>query len=662
VKVPSPVVIDFESGAIQRRPKYPPEPCSASIVEPGKKPVFLAWAQQGGGNNCTKADARRHVLRAWKDPRGVCFHNGKFDVDVGETHLGMPRLSEDRIHDTVLLAFLANPDRAGLNLQKVATEELKIKEWKEGKLKEWILANVPEARQKPSTFGAYISRAPADVVRPRAVGDAQMTARLFDRLYRNVARRGMLPAYRREQRLMLPLLESERRGIRVNLRLMKKELPLYEWLLERCDWIIRRELRSPGLDVDKREELADALDKAGFIEQWQTSAAGKRLTNKKVINNTIKASKRGFIGLLSYRSALATSVRTFMRPWTETALETGGLIHTQWNQVRSDYHGSDGGARTGRLSSSPNFQNIPIYTRSVLILPKLLESGYMKHLMGAETFKRFPWAARMQFTVEMADKSRQTFRHACPLPMMKAYVLPYGKDDVLIERDYSQQEFRILAHYEDGPLLEKYRVNPTMDVHDAARDLIQEMTGTLLDRRPVKDVGFSLIYGMGLDELARKVERTRQEAKELKAMYLGAMPGLADLQKAIKAKVAANEPIVTWGGRQYFCEPPSYNKKFKRWMEYSYKLINRLIQGSAADATKEGTARWHELPESKRHGGRFLMTVHDSTVGSAPRGSWQKADAAMREAMESVEFDVPLLTDGKWGENLSELKKIKDAR
>lgn len=655
-----PVTVDFETERIEGRPKYPPRPVSAAIVEPGQRGRFFSWGHPTG-NNCTKQDAVRHLQRAWKNAGGVCFHGGKFDQEVAHAHLALPYLPEDRAHDTMFLAFLSNPDRRNLKLQEIATEELKLKAWKEGKLKEWILKNVRP--QKPSEWNAYISQAPGTVVEPRAVGDAEATARLFKKLSAEVRKRGMWDAYRREQRLQPALMESERRGVRVNVAKMQRDLKLYEFLLEKTDRLIRKLLKSPGLDVDKREQMADALEKAGFIEGWQYSSNGKRLTNKKVIQATIKDSKKQFIGLLSFRSALATSVRTFLRPWTAQALETGGYIFTQWNQVRSDWGGDPSGARTGRISSSPNWQNIPIYTRSVLILPKLIESGYMRQIMDDETRRLFPWAWRMKFTVEMADKSRKEYPHACPLPMMKGYVLPFEDDDVLIERDYSQQEFRILAHYEDGPLMAKYLENPFMDVHDGARDLIHQQTGTMLDRRPVKDVGFSLIYGMGNDELARKIERDVKAAKELKAMYLNAMPGLKDLQRSIKESAAKGEPIVTWGGRQYHCEEPSYSKKFKRWMTYEYKLINRLIQGSAADCTKEGTARYHELPASKRHGGRFHMTVHDSTVNSAPRRCWEKADRALRDCMESVEFDVRMLTDGKVGfKNLGELVKIKDAR
>lgn len=638
-----PTVIDFETEAIDKRPAYPPKPVSVSVKEPGKPAQFWAWGHPSG-NNCSKEDAKRRLLRIWKDARhdgGLLFHNEKFDIDVGEMHLGLPRLPWDCYHDTMFLAFIENPDRATQSLKPLGEEVLHRKARERDALKQWILDHVEEARKKPSTWGAYISRAPAQVVAPYGKQDTVLPEGLFDRLGKRVKQRGMWKAYDRERRIMLPLLDSEREGMRVDMRRLRRELPLYQHLLEDADHKIRKRLKSPDLDVDKAKELADAMDRAGVVENWimtkpsKSHPQGQRSTGKKALMQSLD--DRKLLALLLYRNALATSVRTFMLPWLVTAERTGGKIHTQWNQVRTQHAGSDPtGARTGRISSSPNLQNIPLYTRSVLILPKLMEAGF--RMIDARALKLFPWATA----------------HTCPLPMMKEYVLP-DEGCIIIERDFSQQEFRILAHFEDGSLLAKYKDNPRMDVHDAARDLIFELIGIKLDRRPVKDVGFSIIYGMGIGELARKTETDYDTAGGFKRAYLKAMPGLQDLLREIKMRARKDEPIRTWGDREYFCEPPRVVDG--RIRTFDYKLINRLVQGSAADCTKEALARYSEAP---RHGGRFMLTVHDSKAISAQRGNWRKADKALKSAMESIEFDVPMLTDGKWGHNLGKLHKIKD--
>lgn len=658
MKAPSVITVDFETEGIQARPTYPPKPVGVAVKYPGKKAEYFAWGHPAG-NNISKAAARDLLKDVWADKLPKLFHNGKFDIDVGEDHLGLARLHWEQYHDTMFLAFLDNPDRANVKLKDVAEEVIGKAPSERDALREWILRNVAGA--KKSDWGAYICRAPGTLVAKYAAqGDADSTAKLFNVLWPNVEGRGMLEAYDRERRIVLPLLDSERRGIRVDMPAMEKEGPFYEALLLAADEQLRKLLKSPDLDLDKRgTSLADALDEAGLVENWTYSEAGNRLTNKKVLMSSI--SNKGVLALLFYRNALATSLRTFHRPWLHTARASkDGRIFTQWNQVRQAEGGDPFGARTGRLSSSPNFQNIPIYTRSVMILPRLIEAGYMKRLISAKMLRDFPWINERKFTIDMPGKGKRDFNHACPLPMMKGYLLP-EKGDVFIERDYSQQEFRILAHFEDGALLQKYQENPDLDVHDAARDLIHGILGVMLDRRPVKDVGFSLIYGMGLGELARKTEVTVQEAKEFKSAYLQAMPGIKILTGELKMRAATDEPIITWGKRQYFVEPPRFLKKRGRVVSFDYKLINRLIQGSAADCTKESLARYAELSDSQRHGGKFTMCVHDSNVISAPKKHWKAADKALKDCMESVEFDVFMKSDGKIGDkNLGDLKKIVD--
>lgn len=646
-KMPEPIIIDFETEAIQKRPHYPPKPVSVSLKEPGKPPQFWAWGHPVG-NNCTKQDAKERLRKAYQSGKPLLFHNEKFDIDVGETHMNLPRLNWERYHDTMFLAFLDNPDRSTQSLKPLSEEVLRRKPRERDAVRDWIIQNIPEARAKKSQWGAYISRAPGQLVAPYGKADTTMPEGIFRKLYPKILKRGMGMAYDRERRIMLPLLDSERAGIRVDYKLLRKELPLYEHLLAQADKRIRKIVKSPELDVDKGKDLANAMEKAGIVleHEWirtkpsKSHASGQRSTGKKALMIVLRKNKK-LLALLLYRNALATSIRTFMRPWLETALETQGWIHTTWNQVRTHHAGGDpAGARTGRLSSTPNFQNIPLYTRSVLILPKLVEAGIT--MIDAESLRLFKWATPK----------------TCPLPMMKKYILPDAPDEILIERDYSQQEFRILAHFEDGALLAQYQETPEMDVHDAARDLIFNLLGIMLDRRPVKDVGFSIIYGMGLDELARKTETTREEAGGFKRAYLRAMPGLADLIKGIKHTALDGDPIITWGGRQYFVEEPRIVDG--RIREFFYKLINRLVQGSAADCTKESLARYSEMPARKRAGGKFKMTVHDSNVISAPKATWRQADAALRWSMESVEFDVKMLTDGKHGKTLGTMVETKD--
>jgi DNA polymerase I-like protein with 3'-5' exonuclease and polymerase domains len=84
-----------------------------------------------------------------------------------------------------------------------------------------------------------------------------------------------------------------------------------------------------------------------------------------------------------------------------------------------------------------------------------------------------------------------------------------------------------------------------------------------------------------------------------------------------------------------------------------------LIQGSAADCTKEAIIRFAKELKSRGLWGvvRLLLNVHDQLTASAPKKIYKDAMEWLRICMESVEFDVPILTEGSVSSaNWNELK------
>jgi len=96
---------------------------------------------------------------------------------------------------------------------------------------------------------------------------------------------------------------------------------------------------------------------------------------------------------------------------------------------------------------------------------------------------------------------RKTRKGLPDLPKVRSYIAPF-KGEVLCNRDYSQQELRILGHFEGEVLMDAYNENPWLDLHDHARNLINRMLGTNFARKPIKNTAFGLIYGMGPVKLA----------------------------------------------------------------------------------------------------------------------------------------------------------------
>lgn len=623
-----PVTVDFETFAIEQRPEYPPRPVSVSIKYPGKRAKFYAWGHPDG-NNTTQQEIQQILADLWKDTSiSLLFHNAKFDLDVANVHFNLPLPHWSRIHDTLFLAFLNHPHNDKLSLKPLAEQFLGEPPEEQDAVHEWIKANIRTSEKggrgevyvnppvvkglfkvPPTKAGAFIAYAPGKLVEAYANGDVDRTYDLFKLWIKQT------PAepYERERQLLEPLLYNEKFGVRVS-PLLETHTLLAESSLEYTDNWLRRKLKTPDLELSKSAQVADALEKCGFVTEWEYTPSGERSTSKDNIEKHIN--DKNLLNVFLYRSKLNNSLQMFMRPWLRQSSITGGTIHTNWNQVRQQGERGKGtkGARTGRLSSNPNFQNLT-NNASVIKLPRSL-----------------------------ANK-------VCNLPNLRSFIVPDDKQSVLIGRDYSQQELRVLGHYEDGVLRDEYLANPNLDVHDLARKLVSEQLGRDIPRKPIKNLGFGLIYGMGLQLLSDSMNVDLAEAKELKAAYLKIFPGLGELDRELKRIGKSGQTIRTWGGRVYPVEPPKIIKG--RMRTFEYKLLNLLIQGSSADITKQAIINHHEMKKDSR----LLFTVHDEILCSVPKKAAPAEMKILKDAMCDINLDVPLLSDGEMGTNWAAMEE-----
>jgi len=187
-----------------------------------------------------------------------------------------------------------------------------------------------------------------------------------------------------------------------------------------------------------------------------------------------------------------------------------------------------------------------------------------------------------------------------------------------------------------------------------AAEIAHGLIGVMYARKEIKITAFSIIYGSGVTGLSVQLGRGYSDAFEIKEAYLSAMPGVRTLMRGVQNRGKSGQPIRTWGGRIYYREP---SKEIGgRVMDFSYKLLNYLIQGSAADQTKEALIDWHG---NKRWGDFFLATVHDEINISAPKEDWQERMRVLRECMNRDRFDVPMLSEGFYGENWADLEECE---
>lgn len=633
---PQVTVIDFETDPIQPRPEYPPKPVGVSIQRAGeRKPRYYAWGHYTGGNNCTQAEGKKALAEAWADrKKGVrlLFQNAQFDVDVAITHMGMPMPSWDEIDDTMFLLFLFDPHAPDLQLKPSAERILGQAPEEKDAMVDWLWDNRKrlEAEFQISKWGVTISKlkigalvayAPADIAGPYANGDVSRTLDLFKYLWPRIAGAGMLEAYDRERELMPILLENERVGMRVDVPALRRDVTLYGGALEAADDWLRKRLKSKELNLDNDKEVAEALSRAKIVrdEDWVLTPSGGRSVAKKNLRPDMFQDAK-VASVFGYRNRLVTCLKMFMLPWLAQAERRGdSYISTNWNQVRQP----GGGTRTGRPSTTnSNFLNLSKTWDDK-------DDGYVHPAFVAALLE---------------------------LPLVRRYVCP-DKGEVFIHRDFDGQELRVAAHFEDGPLMAAYQENPHLDVHDHVRQLIEDIAGLEYHRTQVKITNFRRIYGGGAPATALALNVDMGVAKELLAAHGKALPGLTDLSKQIVALARSGEPIVTWGGREYYPEPPKYDKRFNREMTYEYKLLNYLVQGSAADLTKEAIIRHHNHP---KRDARFLVTVYDEINISAAKKAVPEQMAVLRECMEGLELDVPLLSSGKTGPNWGTLTKYKE--
>lgn len=594
------ICIDFETQAIQPRPQFPPRPVGVAIARTGRSPRYYAWGHPSE-NNSTFEEARAALGEALDSGQPLLFHNAPFDLAVLHERMELPLPSWDRVHDTMLSAFLNNPyDR--LALKPLAEKHLGMPPEERDAVKDWLVEH-RVCRPNAADWGAFIAYAPGDLVGTYAVGDVERTVGLHKHFLPSIVGRGMQVAYDRERQLQAVLYANEQQGVRVDLDLLESDITAYDLAMTKTEDWLRRRLKADNLNFDSNEELADALEPV--VTRFDLTATGKRSVAKGSLTIDKFKDRQVFLAL-AYRNRLQTCLSTFMRPWCATARASGGRIFTNWRQ---------NGAVTGRMSSSPNFQNMP---KSWTDKP----DGY-EH----PRFLRVP-----------------------ELPLLRKYILP-DEGHVLVGADYSGQELRVAAHFEDGELLEKFNADPQFDLHAFVQRTIEEMTGRHYERRICKIGMFSTLYGAGANAISEQLALSYDEAAELKRLILAAVPGIRDLDCHLKDLARQGKSFRTLGGREYYAEEPSIiDGRLQTW---DYKMLNYLIQGSSADMTKAAMIRYDSCKEH----GRLLLSVHDELVLSVPKEKALDESRLLVESMSrALPIDAPMIAEAKFGPNFAELK------
>lgn len=422
---------------------------------------------------------------------------------------------------------------------------------------------------------------------------ADSTLRVAGLLEVRVEEAGLLPLYRElELPLESMLGEMERAGIRVDPSRLQSLSQDFAKTLATLEERAHT-VAGKGFNLDSPKQVAEVLFQDLGLPI--VKRVGERpSTDASVLEALLD--KHELPGIILEHRTVAKLKGTYVDT-LPTLLDERGRVHTTFNQAV---------AATGRLSSSnPNLQNIPART-------------------------------------ELGRKIRD------------AFVADEGK--LLVSLDYSQIELRILAHYTRDPVFLQAFQNDE-DVH---RRTASEVFGKPLaevskdERNAAKAINFGLLYGMGVQRLARELGVSRAVAKEYHDKYNDRLVGVRDWQSKQHERALVDKETRTLFGRRRTLRGIDSKNGAER-ARAERLAINTPIQGSAADIMKRAMLDADRALKAELPKVTVLLQVHDELVLEAPAAQAERALAVGRKAMEEVarhpmvQLAVPLRVDGKIG-------------
>ena len=598
--------IDFETDKIVNGSKLSPKPVGLSVKCGNEPSKYYAWGHPIE-NNCTYDDAQSILTVICQSDKKILGHNLKFDLRVAMEYFDLPPIDPSRLIDTMIMAYLLDARESSLSLKPLTEKYCNMPPEEQDELHAWIIRNVPGATK--SNAGGYICMAPGRLVGKYAESDTDRTYALYqkfkDKIFvePNGSHQTITNAFNREMALLPIVIGMEQRGVFIAPNIHDECKRLRD-LMSVQDMVLHAYSNGekPG-----SKNMFNALRKKGLIDEskLQYTDKGNPKYGKEYIDDLV--TDPYLADTLKFRAKLQKILGTYIEPFSESAKKYDGKFYPYYNQTRSE---NDFGTRTGRFSS--NIQQ----------LPKL--DGSNTELYG---------------TVDTR------------LPNVRTFIQP-PPGRILIKRDFSGQEVRVMAHYAEGAILKAYKADPTLDPHAFVNDIILHKTGHKLGRTPTKCINFLKIYGGGPANLAGMLKIPLEQARAFFAAYDEAFPEPKQLIKDVEKLARTGKLIRTWGGRSYGVEITPDGRKLY------YKLVNILIQGSSADMTKEAMIRFNSHPDRF---GNIFMQIHDEIVVETDEDHMHSDMAILKWAMDEIPgWDVPLLSDAKVGYNFGEMEEYND--
>ena len=572
---------------------------------------------------------RDQVLKWFKDvcesPATKIFHNAMYDV-CWIRNLGIK--INGLIIDTMVAASLIDENRFSFTLNSLSWVYLN-----KGKNETLLTKAAKERGLDPK---AEMWKMPASEVGAYAEEDAALTLELWHLFKKIIIEEDLQNVFNLETDLFPCLVDMRHLGVRVDI---EKANQLKTIMAAKEENLLQQIKMESGVDTQiwAARSIAQVFDKLK-LPYSRTEKTGSPSFTK----NFISTHKHPVVNMI----AEARKINKVRTTFIDTILkhEHKGRIHADINQIRSD----DGGTVTGRFSySNPNLQQIPA-------------------------------------------------RDPDTGPLIRSLFIPeegckWGTFD------YSQQEPRLVAHYalrfeydSAQVIADSYENDPSTDFHQIVADMAE------IDRKEAKTINLGLFYGMGKAKLQNELAVSKEKADELFNTYHGRVPFVKELMSGVMNVAQQKGRIKTLLGRR--CRFPKYepilrgsdwgtfvpaadhekmmelkemgpylldengeqekdvNGKPKKnyWYKnghrraFTYKALNKLIQGSAADMTKKA------MVDLYKEGLIGHIQIHDELDFSIE--SEQQANKIKQIMEQAVDLKVPNKVDYESGPNWGEIK------
>ncbi len=573
---------------------------SGSIVGRGKV-VGIAVATDGysgyfpfdheGGGNLEKSKVIQWFTDVCKSDAIKVFHNAMYDV-CWIRSMGIK--INGQIVDTMIAASLVNENRFRFDLNSLGWDYCG-----QGK-------NESELNEAAKEWGvdpkADMWKLPAMYVGNYAERDAELTLNLWKVMQKELTDQDLGSIFELETDLFPCLVDMKFLGVRVD---VQKAHTLKQQLASEEEKLLQKVELETGIEpqIWAARSIAKVFDKLKLDYERTVKTQAPSFTK-----NFLSSHSHPLVHCIAKAREINKAHTTFID--TIIKHEHNGRIHADINQIRSD----TGGTVTGRFSySNPNLQQIPARNKD---LGPLIRSLFIPE-SGCE------WGCF----------------------------------------DYSQQEPRLVVHY--ASLDQDASV---FNVKDAYEDgnadfhtIVAEMAE--IPRDQAKTINLGLFYGMGKAKLQAELGVSKDKAEELFSIYHERVPFVKSLTRSVSNRAQQRGQIRTLLGRLcrfHLWEPNTFGMHkalpFDQAVQehgpgikraYTYKALNKLIQGSAADMTKKS------MLELYKEGIVAHIQIHDELDISVKDDKHAKK---IVEIMESaVDLEIPNKVDYEKGKNWGDI-------